>query len=104
MPPTADPQHLAVLLWATLAAVGLLLAVLAWVLRQSLAGLGRKLDGIELGVQRLASTVGNHGESLAKGAAEFDYLRGAVRGLEDRERQRACFGACRLTRHGESET
>lgn len=95
MPPTQDPKLLAVLLWGTFAVVALLLTVLAYLLRQALARWGAKLDAIERSVSELAGKVTSHEERLRGGGDEFARIRDDIKGLRDREMQRACFGPCR---------
>lgn len=97
MPPTQDPKLLAVLLWGTFALVGVLLAVLAYLLRQALSRWSSQLAAIERSVSELAGKVTSHEERLRGGAEEFARIRDDVKGLRDREMTRGCFGPCRAT-------
>lgn len=54
------------------------------------------VDKVSTDLRQLTNTVGTHGESLAEGRATFRGLQESVKGLEDRERQRGCFGTCRF--------
>lgn len=100
--PVTDSQTLTgILQLAGLAGTGVLGLLMAS-LRRNISEADARAERIEKGVtgvaselRTLAGTVGNHGESLAEGRATFRSLQEAVKGLEDRERQRGCFGPCK---------
>jgi hypothetical protein len=77
----------------------LLVALLVWSLKRNIQDQDNKLAAIATDVRQLSSTVGNHATSLAAGAQRFQDLSDKVKGLEDRERARSCFGVCKL--HGD---
>lgn len=79
-------------------AIGLLMASLRRNISEGDARAKRIEDGVAgvaSDLRTLSGTVGAHGESLAEGRATFRALQDSVKGLEDRERQRGCFGSCR---------
>lgn len=74
--------------------------LLAWSLKRNAAEQDKKLDGIADDMRRLSASVGAHGERLAAGDVELRNLGVRLQGLEDRERTRGCFGACRFQGDG----
>lgn len=88
MPDVNDPQHLQLALWAVLAVLAGVLALLGWALRNSLRDVKDGIAAIAADVRQLASRVGGHESSLAAGNVKFQSLERRVDGLEARERQR----------------
>ena len=58
------------------------------------AQINTSLTAIATDVRQLTSTVSSHDSSLAVGREKFTQIEGRLTGLEDRERQRGCFGHC----------
>jgi hypothetical protein len=85
----------------------LLVAGLGWSLRRNVASLdkgitalGAAVERVATDVRQLSATVSSHENSLGKGDVKINDLERRVTGLEERERERGCFGACR---HSEGE-
>jgi hypothetical protein len=98
-----DPTTLPLIMQAAgLLGLGVI-GLLSFSLRRNVSDQDARSKRIEAGisevaadVRQLTSTVGTHGESLAEGRATFRGLQESVKGLEERERQRGCFGTCRF--------
>ena len=88
MPPTNDPQHLALLLWIGLPLLGVLLALLGWSLRGNLRTLADRIGEVAADVRQLASSVGDHTSRLAAGDEKLRNIEHRLDKLEDRERER----------------
>lgn len=93
-----------------------LLALLSWSLLRnikgvdkSVGGVATKVDALQAKVNELSATTAVYGERLAQGNTRFEAIEKAVavgdaavlervKDIEERERQRGCFGGCALTR------
>lgn len=88
MPTTTDPQHLSLLLWASLAALTLVLAVLGWSLKGTLRGVLDSLEKLGAKLDAIVAQVSAHETSLASGNTLFRELQRRLDGVESRERDR----------------
>lgn len=98
MDPTQDPQHAQLALWALIAVVPVLLAVVGWSLRNSLRDVKVGITAIAADLRQLAATVGHQQTSLASGNEKFRQIERRLDGVEERERSRC--NECRYTAEG----
>jgi hypothetical protein len=76
------------------------IGLLAWSLNRNVRAQDDKLSAIGTDVRQLAGAVGNHGERLAAGDEQLKAHGERLQGIEDRERERGCFGRCRVEAGG----
>jgi hypothetical protein len=70
--------------------------LLFWSLKRNVSDVDKKLGRMESDLRQAAASIGAHETRLAEGGVRIENLEERVKGLEDRERTRGCFGACRV--------